>query len=85
GRGGSLWLTAGNGQDTVIGGKGNSRIDVGLGKDHVFGGPGKNRIWGAANGAKISCGSGHNNTAFVRTAARKYAKSHGCQHIHLLH
>jgi hypothetical protein len=84
GRNGSLWLTAGNGRDTVIGGKGNSRIDVGLGKDHVFGGPGKNRIWGGANGAKISCGSGHNNTAFVRTAARKYAKSHGCQHIHLL-
>ncbi|HWF72107.1 MAG TPA: calcium-binding protein [Solirubrobacteraceae bacterium] len=84
GRGGSIWLTAGNGRDTVIGGKGNSRIDVGLGKDHVYGGPGKNRVWGGANGAKISCGSGHNNTAFVRTAARKYAKSHGCQHIHLL-
>ncbi|HWF34910.1 MAG TPA: calcium-binding protein [Solirubrobacteraceae bacterium] len=84
GRSGSDWITAGNGQDRIIGGKGSSRIDVGLGKDHVFGGPAKNRIWGGANGAKISCGSGHNNTAFVRTAARNYAKSHGCQHIHLL-
>jgi hypothetical protein len=84
GRNGSVWLTAGNGRDTVIGGRGNSRIDVGLGKDHVFGGPGKNRVWGGANGAKISCGSGHNNTAFVRTAARHYARTHGCQHIHLL-
>jgi hypothetical protein len=83
-RNGSVWITAGNGRDTVYGGKGKSRIDVGLGKDHVYGGPSKNRIWGGANGAKISCGSGHNNTAFVRTKARKYAKAHGCQHIHLL-
>jgi hypothetical protein len=84
GRSGSDWITAGNGQDTIIGGKGSSRIDVGLGKDHIHGGPGKNKIFAAANGAKISCGTGHNNTAFVRTKARKYAKSHGCQHIHLL-
>ena len=84
GRNGSDWVTAGNGRDTIIGGKGSSRIDVGLGKDHVFGGPSKNRIWGGANGAKISCGSGGNNTAFVRSAAAAYAKSHGCQHIHLL-
>jgi len=84
GRSGSIWITAGNGRDTIIGGKGNSRIDVGLGKDHVYGGPGKNRVWGGANGAKISCGSGGHNTAFVRTKARNYAKHHGCQHIHLL-
>jgi Ca2+-binding RTX toxin-like protein len=85
GRSGSDWITAGNGSDTVIGGKGNSRIDVGLGKDHVSGGPGRNKIFAAANGAKISCGSGKHNTADVRSAAAKYAKSHGCQSIHLLH
>jgi Ca2+-binding RTX toxin-like protein len=84
-RNGSVWVTAGNGRDTVYGGHGRSRIDVGLGKDHIYGGPSKNRIWGGANGAKISCGSGHNNTAFVRTKAEHYAKTHGCQHIHLLH
>jgi Ca2+-binding RTX toxin-like protein len=84
GRNGSDWVTAGNGNDTVIGGKGNSRIDVGLGRSHVFGGPGKNRIFAGANAAKVSCGSGHNNTAFVRSKAEHYAKTHGCQHIHLL-
>jgi hypothetical protein len=85
-RTGSVWITAGNGRDTVYGGTGGSRIDVGLGKDHVYGkGTKKNRIWGGANGAKISCGPGHNNTAFVRTKAEHYAKTHGCQHIHLLH
>jgi hypothetical protein len=51
----------------------------------VFGGPGKNRVFAGANAAKVSCGSGHNNSAFVRTAAEHYAKTHGCQHIHLLH
>ncbi|HEY5317726.1 MAG TPA: calcium-binding protein [Solirubrobacteraceae bacterium] len=84
-RTGRVWITAGNGHDTVIGGKGRSRIDVGLGKDHVYGGPSKNRVFAGANGAKVSCGSGHNNTAFVRTKAEHYAKTHGCQHIHLLH
>ena len=84
-RNGSVWITAGNGRDTVYGGHGRSRIDVGLGKDHIYGGPSKNRIWGGANGAKISCGTGHHNTAFVRTKAERYAKRHGCQHIHLLH
>ncbi|HWC84963.1 MAG TPA: hypothetical protein VG388_00390, partial [Solirubrobacteraceae bacterium] len=60
------------------------RIDVGLGRSRVFGGPGKNRVFAGANAAKVSCGSGHNNSAFVRTAAQHYAKTHGCQHIHLL-
>ena len=85
GRSGSVWITAGNGRDSVYGGHGSSRIDVGLGKDHVYGGPSKNRVWGGANGAKISCGTGRNNTAFVRTKAEHYAKTHGCEHIHLLH
>jgi Ca2+-binding RTX toxin-like protein len=84
GRTGSDWITTGNGNDTVIGGKGNSRIDVGLGKDHVYGGPNKNRIWGGAATAKISCGPGPNNSAFVRLGAANYASHHGCQHIHLL-
>ncbi|HWF36413.1 MAG TPA: choice-of-anchor P family protein [Solirubrobacteraceae bacterium] len=85
GRRGSDWITAGNGNDTVIGGRGNSRIDVGLGRDHVFGGPGRNKIFAASNGAKVSCGTGHHNTADVRTAAAGYARSHGCQTIRLLH
>jgi Ca2+-binding RTX toxin-like protein len=84
GRSGSDWITAGNGNDTVYGGHGNSRIDVGLGKDHVHGGPGKNKIFAAANSAKVSCGTGRHNTAFLRTAAKKYASKHGCEHIHLL-
>jgi hypothetical protein len=84
GRSGSDYITAGNGNDTVIGGRKNSRIAVGLGKDHVFGGPAKNRVWAGANAAKVSCGSGGNNTAFVRSRAEHYAKTHGCQHIHLL-
>jgi hypothetical protein len=85
GRSGSDWITAGNGNDTVIGGKGSSRIDLGLGKDHVYGGPGANKIFAASNGAKVSCGSGHHNTADVRTAASGYARAHGCQTIRLLH
>ena len=84
GRRGSDWITASNGQDTIIGGRGNSRIDVGLGHSHILGGPGKNRIFAGANGAKVRCGSGHNNTAFVRSAAAHFARTHGCQHIHLL-
>jgi hypothetical protein len=84
GRNGSDWITASNGRDRIIGGRGNSRIDVGLGRSVVFGGPGKNRIFAGANAAKVSCGSGHNNSAFVRTAAEHFAKTHGCQHIHLL-
>ena len=84
GRKGSDYITAGNGNDTVYGGRGNSRIAIGLGKDHVYGGPGKNKIFAAANAAKVSCGSGHHNTADVRTAASKYARTHGCQSIHLL-
>ncbi|MDQ6776865.1 MAG: hypothetical protein M3071_11775 [Actinomycetota bacterium] len=85
GRSGSDLITAGNGQDTIIGGKGSSRIEVGLGKDHIFGGPGRNKIFAAANGAKVSCGSGRHNTAYLRTAASKYASRHGCQRIYLLH
>jgi hypothetical protein len=84
GRQGSDWITAGNGNDTVIGGKGSSRIDLGLGKDHVSGGPGRNKIFAASTGARVSCGTGHHNTADLRTAASKYAKHHGCQTIHLL-
>jgi len=84
GRNGSDWITAGNGNDKVYGGRGNSRIDVGLGKDHVYGGPGKNKIFAAANAAKVSCGTGRHNTAFLRTAASKYARKHGCEKVHLL-
>jgi hypothetical protein len=85
GRKGSGLITAGNGRDTVIGGKGSSRIAVGLGKDHVYGGPGSNKIFAGANGAKVSCGTGHHNTAYVRSAAAHYARTHGCQKIRLLH
>jgi hypothetical protein len=85
GRSGSDYITAGNGNDTVIGGKKNSRIAVGLGKDHVYGGPGSNKVFAAANAAKVSCGSGRHNTAYLRTAARKYASKHGCERIILLH
>jgi hypothetical protein len=84
GRKGSDVITAGNGRDTVIGGRASSSIAVGLGKDHVYGGPGKNKIFAAANGAKVSCGTGKHNTAYVRTAAAKYARRHGCQNIRLL-
>jgi hypothetical protein len=84
GRNGSDYITAGNGNDTVYGGSGNSRIDVGLGKDHVYGQAGRNKIFAAANAAKVSCGPGRHNTAFIRTAAKKYAKRHGCESIHLL-
>jgi len=84
GRNGRVWITAGNGNDRIIGGRGSSRIDVGLGRDRVFGGPGKNRIWGGADSAKISCGSGKRNTAFVRGKAKKFAKRHGCQSVHVL-
>jgi hemolysin type calcium-binding protein len=81
---GSDYITAGNGNDTVYGGSGNSRIDVGLGKDHIYGQAGQNKIFAAANATKVNCGSGRHNTAFIRTAAKKYASEHGCKSIHLL-
>jgi Ca2+-binding RTX toxin-like protein len=84
GRTGSDLITAGNGRDTIYGGRGSTRIAVGLGKDHIYGGPGRNRIFAAANGAMVSCGTGKHNIAFVRTAAAKYAKAHGCEAIRLL-
>jgi hypothetical protein len=84
GRKGSDLITAGNGQDTVIGGKGSSRIELGIGHDTVRGGPAKNRIFAAGNHAKVSCGSGRHNTAYLRTAASKYALRHGCQKVYLL-
>lgn len=84
GRGGRDWITAGNGNDKVIGGKQTSRIDIGLGRDVVYGGPAKNRIWAGGDNARVNCGSGRNNTAFVRKRARHYAATHGCQHVHVL-
>ncbi|HWF55299.1 MAG TPA: calcium-binding protein [Solirubrobacteraceae bacterium] len=84
GRNGRDWITVGNGKSTIYGGKGNSRIDVGIGHDHVFGGPGTNNIWAAGDGARISCGSGTGNKAWVRAAAKPYAASHGCQRIIVL-
>ncbi len=83
-RSGSDLITTGNGRDTVIGGSQNTTIEVGIGHDTIKGGPAKNRIWAGGNHAKVSCGPGHNNTAFVRTKAEHFAKTHGCQHIHLL-
>jgi Ca2+-binding RTX toxin-like protein len=83
-KGSGDYITAGNGNDTVHGGTGNTRIAVGLGKDHVFGGPARNKIFAASNAAKVSCGTGRHNVADIRTAARKYAKAHGCETIHLL-
>jgi hypothetical protein len=84
GRGGRDWITAGNGNDIVYGGRLTGRIDVGLGRDRVYGGPNSNRIWAIGDNAKISCGSGKRNHAFVRLNASAYAKQHGCQKITVL-
>jgi Ca2+-binding RTX toxin-like protein len=81
GRNGSDWFTIGNGQDTVYGGQGNSRIDVGIGHDKIFGGKGVNRIWAGGDSAKVNCGSGGHNEAFVRPRAAGYAAAHGCERI----
>jgi Ca2+-binding RTX toxin-like protein len=84
GRNGRDWITAGNGRDTIHGGRGSSRIDVGIGRDRIYGGPGRNRIWAAGDYARVHCGSGRNNTAFVRPKASRFARTHGCQRVHLL-
>jgi Ca2+-binding RTX toxin-like protein len=84
GRNGSDRITVGNGNSVVHGGRGNSRIDVGLGHDRVFGGPGRNRIFAGGAHAIVSCGSGRHNVAFLRRRPAAYARSHGCQTIHLL-
>ena len=83
-RGRGDWITAGNGNDLVRGGHGNTRIDVGLGRDHVYGGPAQNRIWAIGTNAIVSCGTGKHNTAFVRPNNVAYARSHGCEIIHVL-
>jgi Ca2+-binding RTX toxin-like protein len=84
GRTGSDWITAGNGNDTVYGGRGSTRIDIGIGRDQLYGGPSKNRFWAAGDAARVSCGTGKHNTAFVRARAKKFAKAHGCDSVHVL-
>lgn len=78
------WITAGNGDDIVYGARGNTRIDVGLGRDRVYGGPGTNRIWAIGDRARVSCGTGRHNRAYLRPNAAPFAGAHGCQTIHLL-
>jgi Ca2+-binding RTX toxin-like protein len=78
------FISAGNGNDVVHGGHGKTRIAVGIGRDHVYGGPGANHIWAVGDNAKINCGTGTHNQAWVRVNAAPFAKSHGCQKIHLL-
>jgi hypothetical protein len=78
------WITAGNGNDIVRGGTGNTRIDLGLGRDNIHGGPHQNRIWVIGANARVSCGTGGHNHAFVRQPAAPYAKRHGCERITII-
>jgi hypothetical protein len=86
GRNGRDYITAGNGRDVIYGGRGGSSIVVGIGHDRLYGrGRAHNRIWAGGDFARVSCGPGPHNTAFVRRRAARYAHSHGCQMVRLLH
>jgi hypothetical protein len=50
----------------------------------VYGGPGRNRIWAGGDRARVRCGSGHHNQAFVRKHGVRFALMHGCQRVHTL-
>ncbi len=78
-------ITVANGSTRIYGHGGHNRIDAGLGRVRIFGGAGPNRIFTPSARAIVNCGTGNNNTAFLRNGAIPYARAHGCTRIvHLI-
>ncbi len=80
---GTDWLTDGNGDNTIYGGKNATRIDDGLGHDKVYGGAKGDRIYIASGDAKVWCGNGK-DTLFARGSTALFGQKHSCEKIHFL-
>jgi len=78
-------IKVGNGSDHLYGGNGNDKITAGTGRDHLYGNNGNDRLSARGKVAFVNGGPGRNNIASVlRGANVRYARRHGCQHVHIL-
>jgi hypothetical protein len=81
GRKGHNTISLGNGKTTIKTLGGHNSINAGLGKKIIDAGPGPNRVYTPSTTARVNCGTGGDNTAYLRDAAIPFAKAHGCNRI----